>query len=258
MTNEQITLHTESLDKIVQTLRNETNRTGNPTPRTVANTIQAQRATPDSTKAAIGLTGLPGAGKSFAGEILAEAYDSRLITMGDAIREQFQTVHGRTHDDSEELADFASTWRENAPQEIPGVVTDLAENTDDDPVIIDGVRSPTDYYVLNDHFEDFYLIDVQAPFEIRLDRVTDRGREGEDEFGRVNLAERDEHELANLGQHDLREEIGVDLVLTNNGGEERLRRRLQTLTEENLPFDVVDEEPLSSKFDIQATVMVES
>jgi len=41
--NETITLHSESLNRIEELLREETTRTGNPTPETIANTIDAQQ-----------------------------------------------------------------------------------------------------------------------------------------------------------------------------------------------------------------------
>jgi len=254
--NETITLHTESWDRITGILRLEAERTGNPTPETIANTIDAQRAdeATESPPDAIGLMGLPGAGKSYVAEKLEAVYDTESISMGDAIRRHYcKETYGQFPDEmdkdgyvasSESLAEFAAETRDEDATTIPHWTCDMAEDLDADPVIIDGVRSVTDYEVLNERFDRFYLMRVRAPFETRLERITERGREGEDAFDRVDLAERDQHEMLALGQGALLDEVGPDLTLTNDRGEAALRRNLATLIHENLPFDVVDEEPI--------------
>lgn len=237
--NTHLTLHNESVEKIVRILHRESDRTGNPTPSTIANTIDAQRST--RSQEAITLTGLPGAGKSYVAEKFGTVYDAPVISMGDAIRAH---CPDEARDDSDALADFAADVRRHDPTQIPKWVADLARDEPSGLVIIDGVRSVMDYEVLDDYFKRLHLIEVGASFEVRLERVRDRGREGEDEFGRVELAERDEHELSELGQRQLGKDVGADLTVANDHGEGLLRMNLSVLVDNDLPYDVVDAEPI--------------
>lgn len=210
MTNEQVTLHTDSWNSIVRTLRSD----GNPTTNTIANTIDAQRGDPPFT-AAVGFCGLPGAGKSVAAKMLAEKIDGTKISMGDAIRREYaKSVYDAYPEDmdgngfaatSSALGEFAANAREEDAAQIPDWVTDIADNSDDWLFAIDGVRSPTDYDVLNDYFDYFVVVRIDVPFYDRLERLRDRDREGEGEFDAEDLAVRDTNEFENLGYRALLE-----------------------------------------------------
>lgn len=209
----QFTINSDSVDEIIRLLNRETAETGDETYRAIANTIEGQRRETGS-GLAIGLAGLPAAGKSYIAEVLADRMShegvTETISMGDAIRE-------RAPDglDSDELGEFAADAREEDPCQIPRWVTELAERKDTDRFVIDGVRSPADYHVLNQHFAEFYLVHVHAAFEFRVNRIRDRGREGEEDFDRNDLLKRDAHEVQNLGFGDLRSMKVFDAHLRN-------------------------------------------
>lgn len=185
-------------------------------------------------KSAIALCGLPGAGKSKAAEQFAQMFNSGVVSMGDAIRRQYRDETG-SDPNSEELAEFAAMWRENAPAEIPETVCEIAQGIVGDPVVIDGVRSTTDYEVLSEQFAEFYLVQIKASFYTRLDRLTGRGREGEDEFDAVDLAERDMNEHNNLGFLKLKDGF-PDTVIYNDGSLSLLRSTLTNVAERS-PFE---------------------
>lgn len=199
-----VTLDDASWDQIDRLLHEKTNLTGNPTPATIAAFI-AQQVQTD--RYAIGFCGLPGAGKSKVIDMAADLIDCETISMGDAIRREFVRLElGEDPDDydgvavtSDALGEFAAGWRDGDPEGIPQAVTDLAAESDATYFLIDGVRSPTDYEVLRSFFTDFTLVQVTAPFYTRLDRLVERGREGEAKFTPTDLAERDERELHDLG-----------------------------------------------------------
>jgi dephospho-CoA kinase len=142
---------------------------------------------------------------------------------------------------SDKLAQFAADWREEDPEAIPEKVVEMVEDGgDDELVIIEGVRSRTDYDVLSEYFDDFYLLQVKAPFYTRIGRLQERGREGEEKFTAVDLAERDENELYNLGFDALRESDAIDIDFRNDSSLKNLTINLSDICENNLPFEIQD------------------
>lgn len=190
---------------------------------------------------AVAFAGLPGAGKSYASDKLGTVYDAPVISMGDAIRDA-------APDDlsSDELGEFASGWREQDPKAIPGKVRELADDTGEELVIIDGVRSPDDYEVLNEYFDNFHLIEIKTPFYERLDRLHERGREGEDGFTAIDLAERDDRELYELGLYYTRKKDYIDLEILTGKRKPKLAISLSKIVENNLPYQIEDGTPLGS------------
>lgn len=246
---EKLELRTDSVEQIIEILQSPhafvTDKIAQDRANAIVDRLEKQTS---SNQDAIALCGLPGAGKSKTAEILSEVYDAPVISMGDAIRgtyktkklQQSGTKFPSEEVNSKELGEFASEWRRRAPEEIPEKVTEMASEKDDGLIIIEGVRSVTDNEVLRDYFNDFYLIRVFAPFYERLDRLQERGREGEEKFTATDLAERDENERWNLGFGNLCETDCADLSIDNDLGVDTLRRRLGVLLSP-LPFEFEDE-----------------
>jgi len=194
---------------------------------------------------AVAFAGLPGAGKSYASDKLGTVYDAPVISMGDAIRADFRERKGRKAE-SQELGEWAADWRDDAPEEIPEKVVEMAGKTGEELVIIDGVRSVTDYEVLSDYFENFHLIEIKTPFYERLDRLHERGREGEDGFTAIDLAERDDREMYELGLYFTREKDYIDLEIVTGKRHPKLPITLSKIVENNLPHRIENGEPLGS------------
>ncbi len=169
----------------------------------------------------IATVGLAGSGKGeFAAE--AERVDVPVVTMGDVIRTECRE---RGLDPADHHGEVASALREeNGPAAIaeaslPHIETALE---DAETVVVDGIRSDTEVEVFVERFGDaFTLVGIEAPFELREQRVEDRGR---DDADRESLAARDERELGfGLGEALDR----ADVTIENTDSLEAFRERVR-------------------------------
>lgn len=178
----------------------------------------------------IGTVGLPGSGKSEAAAAARER-GVPVVTMGDVIRaeceerglEITEANMGRVADDLREQGGPAAVAERSLP-----LVRQVARNRDVDTVLVDGIRSGAEV----DHFEeafgeDFLLVHVAVPFETRLERVRERGRDrtAEDE---ADLRERDARERG-YGMDEAIER--ADVTVQNTGSVEAFHDRIHTLIE---------------------------
>lgn len=130
----------------------------------------------------IGTVGLPGSGK---GEAAAVARDLGIpvVTMGDVVR---QATRDRGLDPEQHHGDVASRLRREdgpaaiAERSLPMIREHLAAE-DVETVLVDGLRSPAEVDRFADAFGDaFVLVSIEAPFEVRAERLRGRGREQTD------------------------------------------------------------------------------
>ena len=174
----------------------------------------------------IGTVGLAGSGK---GEFatVAEESDVPVVTMGDVIR---AACRDRGLDPAEHHGEVARALREeNGPTAIaeaslPHIETALETAH---TVLVDGIRSDVEVEVFEERFgDDFLLVSIEAPFEVRRCRLEERGRDDVD--GGEALAERDERELGfGLGEAMDRADVTVD----NTGTLGEFRRRVREVLE---------------------------
>jgi dephospho-CoA kinase len=258
---EQLELRTDSVEQLVDLL--EIQNAANigevmfrDRRRAVADRLKRQISKPD----AVAFCGLPGAGKSYTAEKTADVYDAPVVSMGDAIRHKWNTVHKDFEPSSKELGNFAAEWREDDPEGIPETVTHIVDQkfqgtrggSEQDLFIIDGVRSVADYEVLNDYFDEFYLIEVEAEFYTRLSRLQERGREEETDFTAVDLAERDEREREKLGFRELCEQDHPDQTIKNGTGPDQLAITLSRVVTDKLPVELADGRPLGLNDELES------
>ncbi len=171
----------------------------------------------------IGTVGLAGSGKGeFAA--VAEELGVPVVTMGDAVR---AACRERGLDPAEHHGEVAQALRrENGPAAVaeaslPHVETALEDH---ETVLIDGIRSDVEVDVFRERFgDDFTLVAVDAPYEIREERVTERGRDAIGESGE-SLHDRDERELGfGLAEAIARAEVTIE----NAGTLESFRSRVR-------------------------------
>ena len=170
----------------------------------------------------IGTVGLPGSGK---GEVAAVAREAGIpvVTMGDVIREECRR---RGLDPSEHHGRIAKLLREEegeaaiAERCVPLIRDRLDAADESDVVLVDGLRSMVEVRTFEEAFgEDFLLVSVEAPFEVRADRLLDRGRDDSD-LDREDLRAREERELG-FGMGEVM--AAADVVVENTDTLERFR-----------------------------------
>ncbi|MFB6122604.1 MAG: AAA family ATPase [Haloferacaceae archaeon] len=178
----------------------------------------------------IGTVGLPGSGKGEAATVAREE-GVPVVTMGDVIRE---ACRERGLDPSEHHGEVARTLREEggpaavAEQSLPHVEAALADH---DSVLVDGLRSPAEV----DRFEaafgdDFVLVSVDAPFEVRADRLAERGRDATD-ADVAALKEREERERE-FGMDEVIDR--ADVHVENAGSLAAFHERIRSLLRDDL------------------------
>jgi len=154
----------------------------------------------------IGTVGLPGSGKGEAATV-ADQEGIPVVVMGDVIREECRR---RGLDPAEHHGEIAGALREEegadviAERTVPRI-REAAAAADADAVLVDGLRSMVEADRFRDAFGDeFTLVAVEAPFDVRAERLGERGRD------------RSDGDLAALRERDRRElELGLGETMTD-------------------------------------------
>ncbi|WP_435155649.1 AAA family ATPase [Haladaptatus sp. DFWS20] len=178
----------------------------------------------------IGTVGLPGSGKGEAATV-AEEVGLPVVTMGDVIRE---ACRERGLDPAEHHGEIAKTLREeNGPDAIAQASLPQIEDAleESDTVLVDGIRSGVEVERFESAFgDDFVLVSIEAPFEVRAERLGERGRDHTDE-DTEGLRRRDERELG-FGLD--RAMARADAVIDNTDTLDAFRRQIRALLEDGL------------------------
>jgi len=170
----------------------------------------------------IGTVGLPGSGKSEAASV-AEELGIPVVTMGDVIR---QECRDRGLDPAEHHGEIAGALREEngpdaiAQRSLPIIETELE---DAEAVLVDGIRAGVEVERFEEAFgEAFTLVSIEAPFEVRAERVEARGRDNSDD-GEA-LRERDERERGfGMDEAIARADVSVENTTTLEAFHEKIR-----------------------------------
>ncbi len=173
----------------------------------------------------IGTVGLAGSGKGEAATV-ARDHGVPVVTMGDVIR---QECRDRGLDPAEHHGEIAVALRE---ENGPGAIAErslpvLRDRLGDaETVLVDGIRSDVEVERFRGAFgDDFVLVSIEAPFEVRRERIDDRGRDDPDV---EPLEDRDERELG-FGMGDAMEM--ADVTVENTDSLAAFRRRIEALLE---------------------------
>ena len=164
----------------------------------------------------IGTVGLPGSGKGEAATV-AEAAGIPVVVMGDVIREECRR---RGLDPADHHGRIAGALRDEegddaiAARTLPRI-REAAAESDTNTVLVDGLRSTVELARFREAFgDDFTLVAVHAPFEVRAKRLGDRGRDASDADTKA-LRERDAREIE-LGLDETIERADVDIDNTDS------------------------------------------
>ncbi|WP_226011060.1 AAA family ATPase [Halomicrobium salinisoli] len=179
----------------------------------------------------IATVGLPGSGKGEAANV-AEELDVPVVTMGDVIRAE---CRDRGLDPSTHHGEVAQALREeNGPGAVAERSLPMIEEALDgagDAVLVDGIRSDVEVDRFEAAFDEaFSLVSIEAPFEVRRERLAERGRDALDGDGE-SLAERDERELGfGMGEAMERADVSID----NTDSLDAFRAKVRTLLTEGI------------------------
>lgn len=174
----------------------------------------------------IATVGLAGSGKSEAATVAREE-GIPVVTMGDVVR---QETKDRGLDPTKDHGTVAQALREEdgqaaiAERSLPMIDDRLADH---EVVLVDGIRSDAEVDVFEERFgEDFTLVSIDAPFELRAERIDARGRDASQDDGGEALAARDDRERG-FGMDDAMER--ADVVVENTGSLESFHDRIRSL-----------------------------
>lgn len=184
----------------------------------------------------LAIVGLPGSGKSEAATVAREL-GIPVVTMGDVIREAVRERGLEITEDT--MGRVATELREDggnaavAERSIPLIQEHADEH---DVVLVDGIRGIAEVERFEESFgDDFRLVSIEVPFETRLARIRERGRDPNAE-SKEDLRQRDARELG----YGMGEAMNhADITLQNTGSLEAFR----TLIREVLTVDTLAEEP---------------
>jgi len=171
----------------------------------------------NASKLVIGLTGMPGSGKSLVVQEMKEAgYD--VVSMGDVVRAE-------TVDRGLELnpANVGKVMLELRAQSGDRVVAEKCipkiEQRQNARIVVDGLRSYVEAECFMKHFSNFTLITVHSSPQTRFERLSRRGRSDDPKTWEV-FHERDMRELS----------VGIgyaialaEYVIINNSTEDALK-----------------------------------
>ena len=177
----------------------------------------------------IGIVGLPGSGKSEAANVAAEM-GVPVVTMGDVIRAE---CRDRGLDPASDHGTVAKALREEdgpaaiAERSLPMIEDELEAEP---AVLVDGIRSDVEVKAFREAFgESFLLVEVDAPFELRAERLDLRGRDASEDEGGESLADRDEREPG-FGMGEAMEM--ADVTVENTETLAAFQRKVRTLLRE--------------------------
>ncbi len=141
----------------------------------------------------IGLTGMPGSGKTTIAKYLKEKYNFSLVSMSDAVKEKMKSESVEINNDS--LRSFSQGLRDKFGMDIAARLTvDYIKHRTDN-ICIDGIRGPDEIRYFKEHMDGrFYVIGLVSESETRYERLMDRGR-ADDPHTVEGLKERDQKEI---------------------------------------------------------------
>jgi dephospho-CoA kinase len=165
----------------------------------------------------VGITGMPGAGKSTAAKAL-EAHGFKRVTMGDVIRDETRR-RGLEPDEKNTGMVMLELREKYGLGAVAEVCLDKLRAMKESVVIVDGVRSYAEVEVFEREGK-VKLLAIHASRDRRFKLLTERGR-GDAPTSRASFDERDERELSiGVGnavaladdvlsnEHDTPEELG--------------------------------------------------
>ncbi|MEM5766155.1 MAG: AAA family ATPase [Candidatus Aenigmatarchaeota archaeon] len=173
----------------------------------------------------IGITGTIGSGKEVVKEILIKNFSCYSVSLSSVIQSQLKNKADR-----KTLQDMGNELRKKYGSFILAkLATDYLQR-DKEMIIVYGIRNPGEVDYLRKTFGNkFFLIAVDAPRELRWERIKNMAREGDpkawDEF--VVVDERDQGVGEGLEGQQVRRCIDMaDMLIRNDGDINQLNEKI--------------------------------
>jgi len=139
----------------------------------------------------MGISGLPGSGKSLVSDMACEK-GAIIVSMGDIIREEAKKR-------GESTKDTAKNLRKEHGEYIVSELTikkikKLEEESVDNTIIVEGIRSHHEVEMFKENFDNFIILSIFANPKLRFERLLNRMRE-DDSTDYKEFQRRDQMEL---------------------------------------------------------------
>ncbi|MDR0912346.1 MAG: AAA family ATPase [Methanobrevibacter sp.] len=150
----------------------------------------------------IGISGLPGSGKSYVSEIAIKK-GAKIVNMGDCVREEAKkrklaigvtAIKLREEEGEFVVAKLTIKKLKAIEKSIKENIKENIEKEDTTLYIIEGIRSPYEVEMFKNSFDDFYILSIFASPKTRFKRLKLRNRE-DDNSEHELFYERDQREL---------------------------------------------------------------
>lgn len=178
----------------------------------------------DAERSVIGITGLPGAGKSEVADICARLLNGKIYSMGEVVRKE--TENRGMKPTSKNIRNISIKLREEHGKDVIAklLIDKLKKRDHGRPQIIEGIRSPDEIERLRDHFSDqLIMLGIHSPYDTRLKRIKSRKRSDDTPTSEF-LSKRDQKE-ANFGVQEAITKS--DYIITNDGSLSELEREVE-------------------------------
>jgi len=141
----------------------------------------------------IGLAGMPGAGKSVVVNV-AKTSGYGIVVMGDAVREEAQRRHLESSPENLGRIMLELRQKEGSNVMAKRCIAKI-ENTKENKIIVDGIRSLNEVEEFKKHFPKFTLVAIKASPAKRFKRLYRRQRSDDPANWKI-FQERDRRELS--------------------------------------------------------------
>lgn len=179
----------------------------------------------------IGLTGTIASGKEVVKNLIVKKFDSYQVSLSGAIRGEMENK--RREFSRKILQDIGNELRQKYGTHVLAKVSTEFMPHAKPVMIVDGIRNPGEAEWLRKIYKkDFILVGVDAPQQIRFERVKGRNRPLDpktwEEF--VALDERDQgKDEPTYGQHVRKCIEMANIVIENDGDESKLNSKMEEL-----------------------------
>ncbi len=180
----------------------------------------------------IGITGTIASGKDTVKKILQSKFNCYTVSLSSIIRAELEKKKN-TNFSRKNLQDLGNELRRKYGGKILAMLAVEYLQKDKEVIIVDGIRNPGEIDFLREKFKDkFVLIGVDAPAEIRFERIRKRNDTSDpkiwEEFLEIDKRDKGENE-PEYGQRTGDCLKKADFLIVNDGSLEELERKVNEI-----------------------------